>query len=382
MPWLETDVMKERTKFVLAYESGLYSMSELCARFGISRETGHTMWARYQAQGWAGLEDRSRAPQSCPHRTPSEVECALLIARKAHPTWGPVTLLDYLRRTQPGLKLPAASTVGDILTRAGLVQPRKTRRRARHPGRPYVQMRAPNDVWTADFKGQFRMRDRRYCYPLTVADGYSRYLFACRARASTEHASARSVFRQLFVQYGLPLQILTDNGCPFASVGLGGLSRLSAWWIRLGIQPIRIEPGRPEQNGRHERMHRTLKAEATRPAAAHIIAQRRAFERFRRCYNEERPHRALHGRVPAELYAASPRPFPQREPGLEYPGHFEVRKVCSNGCIKWHDEFVFISHVLVGEPLGLEPARDGVWSVHYGPLLLARFDERDHRVIG
>jgi putative transposase len=382
MPWLETNVVKQRVKFVLNYESGMYTMTELCERFGISRETGYKMWARYQAEGLEGLADRARVPKSCPHKTSDEVERALLKVRKAHPAWGPITLLDYLRRTAPGLALPAASTAGDIVKRAGLVQPRKPRRRARHPGRPYVEMHGANDVWTADFKGQFRMRDGRYCYPLTIADGYSRYLFACRARHSTEYASTYTVFRALFREHGLPLQILTDNGSPFASTGLGGLSRLSAWWIKLGIHPVRIQPGRPAQNGRHERMHRTLKAEATRPPAADMAAQQRAFERFRQCYNQERPHRAWRGQVPAQFYEPSPRMFPERTPQLVYPGHFEVRKVCTNGCVKWHDQFVFISHVLPGETLGFEPVDDGIWSVHFGPVLLARFDEREQRVIG
>jgi len=382
MPWLETDVMKQRVKFVLDYESGLYTMSELCERFGISRETGYKMWARYEGDGLAGLEERSRAPKSCSHKTASAVEREIIKARRAHRTWGPVTLLGYLKRTQPQLGLPAPSTAGDILKRAGLVQPRRRRRQVRHPGRPYVPMASPNDVWTADFKGQFRMRDGRYCYPLTVLDGYSRYLFACRARYSTEGGGARSVFKRLFCEFGLPLQILTDNGSPFASTGLGGLSKLSVWWIKLGIHPIRIEPGQPQQNGRHERMHRTLKADATRPACANIGAQQRAFERFRCCYNDERPHRSLHGQVPASLYERSPRPFPQREPPIRYPAHFEVRKVCANGCVKWHDRFVFISHVLTAEPLGFEPIDDGVWSIYFGPVLLARFDERDHRVVG
>jgi putative transposase len=382
MPWLETDVMKQRVKFVLDYESGLYTMTELCERFGISRETGYKAWVRYQAEGLAGLEDRPRAPKSCPHKTASAVEREIIKARQKYRTWGPVTLLGYLERTQPQLRLPAASTAGDILKRAGLVQPRRRRRQVRHPGRPYVQMASPNDVWTADFKGEFRMRDGRYCYPLTVLDGYSRYLFACRARYSTEGVGARSVFKWLFYEHGLPLQILTDNGSPFASTGLGGLSKLSVWWIKLGIHPIRIQPGRPQQNGRHERMHRTLKADALRPACANLAAQQRAFERFRHCYNDERPHRSLHGQVPASLYEPSPRPFPQREPPIGYPAHFEVRKVCANGCVKWHDQFVFVSHVLAGEPLGFEPIDDGIWSIHFGPVLLARFDERDHRVVG
>jgi transposase InsO family protein len=376
MPWLETNVIKERTRFVLDYESELFSMTELCERYGISRQTGHELWRRYQAQGLKGLEDRPRGPRSCPHRSSREVEQALVRLRSKYPSWGPVTLLQRLGRERPELTLPAPSTAGEILKRHGLIAPRRRRARHRHPGRPYVEMRAPNDVWTADFKGEFLTRDHRYCYPLTIADGCSRYLLACRGRHATAHLGARAGFVAAFREYGLPHQILTDNGTPFASRAIGGLSRLSVWWIKLGIHPVRIEPGRPQQNGRHERMHRTLKAEATRPPAANLAAQQRRFERFRRLYNEERPHRALNGAVPAAFYQPSPRPYPEREPEISYPGHFRILRVCGNGCLNWRRRFVFVSQVLVGEPLGLEPIDDGIWSVHFGPVLLARFDER------
>jgi transposase InsO family protein len=241
-------------------------------------------------------------------------------------------------------------------------------------------MREPNDVWTADFKGEFLTRDHRYCYPLTIADGYSRYLIACRGQRSVAHIGARAQFEAAFRTFGLPLQILTDNGTPFASCAIGGLSRLSAWWIKLGIQPVRIEPGCPQQNGRHERMHRTLKAEVTRPPAANLAAQQRMLERFRRCYNEERPHRALDGEVPAARYRASSRAYPAREPEITYPGHFRTPKVSPNGCISWGGKFVFVSEVLTGERLGFESVDDGLWSVHFGHILLARFDERDGRL--
>lgn len=380
MPWLETDVIKERTRFVVDYESELFSMTELCERYGISRQTGYQLWARYQAQGLDGLQDRPRGPKSCPHKTPPQVTQALVSLRRKYPSWGPVTLLQRLERLRPELALPVASTAGEILKRHGLIEPRKRRARHRHPGRPYVEMRAPNDVWTADFKGEFLTRDHRYCYPLTIADGCSRYLLACRAQCSSAHAGARASFKLAFRQYGLPLQILTDNGVPFASCAVGGLSRLSVWWIKLGIHPVRIEPGRPQQNGRHERMHRTLKAEATRPPRANLAAQQRVLERFRRRYNEERPHRALAGAVPAAHYRCSTRAYPEREPELSYPGHFKRLRVCANGCLKWRDRFVFVSRVLAGEPLGLEAIDDGVWSVHFGPILLARFDERASRL--
>jgi transposase InsO family protein len=352
----------------------------LCERFGISRQTGHALWQRYQAEGLAGLQDRARGPKSCPHKTSPQVEQALVQLRRAHPQWGPVTLLDWLAKRKPQLDLPAASTAGEILKRHGLIAARKRRAPRRHPGRPYVQMHAPNDVWTADFKGEFLTRDHRYCYPLTIADGCSRYLLVCRGQRSVAYPGARSGFEQAFRTYGLPRQILTDNGTPFASCAIGGLSRLSAWWIKLGIQPVRIQPGRPQQNGRHERMHRTLKAEATRPPAANLGAQQRLLERFRCLYNEERPHRALDGEVPASRYQASVRPYPERLPGVEYPGHFRVLKVGSNGCLTWRQRPIFVSQVLVGEHLGLEPEDDGIWSVHFGALWLARFDEREGRL--
>jgi transposase InsO family protein len=377
MPWLETNVVKERTRFVLDYESDLFTMTELCERFGISRQTGYALWGRYRAQGLEGLKDRPRGPRSCPHKTSPEVERALVSLRRRYPHWGPVTLLQRLERLRPELALPAPSTAGEILKRQGLIEPRRRQSRHHHPGRPYVEMRAPNDVWTADFKGEFLTRDHRYCYPLTVADGCSRYLIACRGQRAPAYRGARVNFEAAFRHYGLPLQILTDNGAPFASRAIGGLSRLSAWWIKLGIHPVRIEPGRPQQNGRHERMHRTLKAEATRPPAANLGAQQRRLERFRRRYNEERPHRALAGEVPAARYRPSARAYPEREPELTYPGHFRILKVCANGCLCWRSRFVFVSAVLAGEPLGLEPIDDGIWSVHFGPVLLARFDERE-----
>lgn len=380
MPWLETDVIKERTRFVLECESGLFTMSELCERFGISRQTGYTLWARYQEHGLPGLQDRARGAKSCPHKTTPEVEQMLLCLRRQYPHWGPVTLLQRLATLHPHLPRPAVSTAGEILKRHGLIAARKRRIRHRHPGRPYVEMRAPNDVWTADFKGEFLTRDHRYCYPLTIADGCSRYLITCRGQRSVAYSGARAGFETAFRAYGLPLQILTDNGTPFASCAIGGLSRLSAWWIKLGIHPVRIEPGCPQQNGRHERMHRTLKAELPRPPAANLAAQQRALERFRHCYNEERPHRALNGEVPAALYRASPRPYPAREPQVTYPGHWRTLKVCANGCLCWHGRFIFVSAVLSGEHLGIEPIDDGIWSVHFGPVLLARLDERDGRL--
>jgi len=242
-------------------------------------------------------------------------------------------------------------------------------------------MTAPNLIWTADFKGQFRTRDGIYCYPLTVVDGYSRFLLGCQALDSTAHVGAQPVFRRLFQEFGLPQLIRTDNGVPFATCALARLSQLSVWWIRLGIYPELIEPSHPEQNGRHERMHRTLKAETTRPAAGHRASQQRRFNDFRDEFNNDRPHEALGQDTPASRYRPSPRPFPARLPALEYPSHYETRLVSRNGGIRWSSQWVNVSHVLGGEYVGLEEIDDGIWDVYFGRLKLGRFHERTLRIV-
>jgi transposase InsO family protein len=297
-------------------------------------------------------------------------------ARKAHPFWGARKLIRWLARRHPHLSLPAPSTAGDILKTLGLVKPRRRRRQLSSLPHPLTEASRPNQVWTADFKGQFKTGDGRYCYPLTVADSYSRYLLACRSQLSVETIATKKNFQQLFGEYGLPEVIRTDNGVPFAApTAIGRLSRLSVWWIRLGIRPELIQPSHPEQNGRHERMHRTLKAQTTRPAAGNASAQQRRFDSFRAEFNYERPHETLQDRPPADLYKPSPRPLPPRLPPPEYPGHFEVRKVSKNGGIRWKKGWVNISHSLLEEYVGLEEVDDGVWSLYFGPALLGRFHE-------
>jgi hypothetical protein len=239
---------------------------------------------------------------------------------------------------------------------------------------------APHEVLTADFKGEFRTQDRCYCYPLTIADYQSRYLLACRGFSSTAGGPVEQVFREIFRACGLPRAIVTDNGTPFASNGVARLSQLSVWWIRLGIQPLQIQPGHPEQNARHERMHRTLKDETTRPPARNREAQQQVFDRFRFEYNQERPHQGLQSRTPAEVYCPSPRDYPRRLPPLEYPGHWEIRRVGSNGCMGFQGKEWFLSHNLQGQKVGLEEVEDGIWSCYFGPVLLARYDERQQRV--
>lgn len=377
MAWNETNPMKERVLFIDDLESNLYSMTELCDMYGISRKSGYKWVQRYVEEGVEGLKDRSRAPHSCPHRTEERVVEALLAARRAHPRWGPRKLLAYLKPREPEWAWPAASTAGDILRRAGLVEPRRRRRQGPPARRPTVEATAPNDVWTIDFKGEFRTGDHRYCYPLTVVDLCSRYILGCKALHSTEFAGAQPALESRFRKYGLPRAILSDNGAPFSSQAICGLSRLSVWWIKLGIEPLLIQPSHPEQNGSHERMHRELKAETTRPPAGDLTAQQKRFNAFLKLFNEERPHEALGQRPPAELYESSPRAYPELLEPIEYPGHFEVRQVQSRGEISWQGGRLFVSEVLIREPVGLEEIDDGVWSLYFGPRLLARFDERD-----
>jgi putative transposase len=385
MPWTHTDPMTERHKFILAHEDQLFSMTELCQRFGISRKTGYKWLRRYREGGLEGLADRSRAPKQCPHRTPEAIQELVIEARQAHPRWGPRKLLDYLEPRHPEVQLPAPSTVGDLLRRKGLTQPRRSQRRPVHPGTSPIEAEAPGAVWTADFKGEFRLGSGAYCYPLTVQDAYSRYVLACEGLPSTAHGGAQPVFERLFREHGLPLSIRTDNGGPFASKALCGLSRLSVWWIKLGIDHDRIQPGCPQQNGRHERMHRTLKAETTRPPEGAFAAQQERFDAFRTEYNEIRPHQALDGAVPASRYARSSqnssqkrpaREMPARCPEPQYPGHAEVRKVSTTGEVKFKARPLFVSAVLAGEYVALEEIDDGRWNLLFDTVLLGRLDEQ------
>lgn len=374
MPWNERTRMDERVLFVSALSSCEYTMTELCEVYGISRKTGYKWARRYLEEGVDGLKDRSRAPKSG-RRTERRCVEALLEARGRHPTWGPRKLLERLRRRHPGWAWPAPSSAGEILKRHGLVKPRRRRRQRPVRPAPQNQAAAPNQLWTVDFKGEFRLGNRQWCFPLTVMDRSSRYLLACEGKISTAHAGVRPVFETLFSEYGLPTAILSDQGTPFASArAVRGLSRLSVWWIKLGIQPILTQPGHPEQNGCHERMHRTLKAETTRPPAAGPRAQQAVFERFRREYNDLRPHEALDLQTPSECYQASPRRYPPRLPPVSYPDHFHTRRVRDRGDIRWQGRRIFLSEVLEGEWVGIEEVDDDLWSLHFGPLLLGRYD--------
>lgn len=382
MPWLETSPVDQRERFIDDHWRRLYPMTDLCERYSISRKTGYKWLARFAEEGRRGLQDRSRAPHHCPHRIPREVAQLICAARRAHPSWGPGKLLQWLEPRHPGVPWPAVSTAGDLLARRGLVKKRRRRRPHHHPGVVPPTTAQPNDLWTTDFKGHFRTRDGLYCYPLTIADQHTRYLLACQGLRSTQGHGVRAVFEQAFRIFGLPQAIRTDNGVPFATTGIHGLSQLNVWWMRLGIQHQRILPAHPQQNGAHGRLHKTLKAGAIRPPRGTLAAQQRAFNAFRTEYNEERPHETLGGRPPAAFYRPSLRRYPERLPPIDYPGHFLVKRITNAGTFRFKHRLLFIANALKQHHIGLEEVADGIWSIYFGRVLLARLDERDYIIRG
>lgn len=381
MPWRVTEVLNERMRFVVRREAG-ERMVDLCREFGISRKTGYKFWKRYKEAGPEGLGDFSRRPNRHPNRTPEEIQELVLTARGEHRTWGPKKLRALLQRQHPGVQIPAASTIGELLSREGLVRPRRRRRRCSPtPLDNLTQPEAANDVWCADFKGQFKTKDGKYCYPLTITDQHSRFLVACVALEGTGTEGAYAAFVEAFLTYGLPKVIRTDNGSPFASVGLWGLSRLSVWWRRLGIRPERIEPGHPEQNGQHERMHLTLKEDATRPAGDNLLQQQERFDDFRQTFNEVRPHEALNMQRPADLYTPSTHRYPLMLEEPEYPLHDRACHVfgCGHvylgpGCT------VYLSKSLAGEKVGLREVDSRRWLVTFLDKDLGVIDEQSRRL--
>lgn len=375
MGWKETCVMEERMKFVSGYLEDGESVATLCRLFGISRKTGHKLLKRYKSYGINGLKDRSRAPHSHPNETNLESIRMLLHLRQAHPSWGPRKLLAWIRPRYPRLALPAISTAGDILKRHDMVKSRKRKKRCSPYTEPFIKCKSPNHVWCADFKGWFRTGDGRRCDPLTISDAYSRYLLRCRGLPATRFEGVKPVFEGVFREYGLPIAIRTDNGSPFASLAVAGLSRLSVWFIKLGIRPERIEPGHPEQNGRHERMHKTLKQDTAKPPRATFVAQQKAFVRFRQIYNHERPHEALNDKTPADIYKPSNRSYPKKLSEMEYPTQMKVRRVRSTGEFKWKGELIYLSEALIGELIGLEQISDRYWQINFGHVNLAVVDD-------
>jgi transposase InsO family protein len=373
--------MEQRLEFVREYETELFTMTELAAQYGISRKTGYKWLAEYEAVGARGLCDRSRRPHHSPQATDSDVVDLLIALRRRHPRWGAKKLLAVAARRHSRPEWPSRSTVCTLLKQRGLVAPRRRRARSPHaPASPLAPITAVNQVWTTDFKGEFRTGDGVYCYPLTLRDGFSRFVLRCDGLLARTVDATRQRFARAFAEYGLPERIRSDNGLPFASPGLAGLSSLSVWWIRLGIVPERIAPGHPEQNGSHEQFHRVLKADTTRPPAPNCPAQQQRFRRFVCEYNEERPHEALDDQPPATRYAPSRRSLPRRVPPLIYPGHMEPRRVSSCGTISWNGAPLFVATALAGEYVAFEEVDDGLWTVHFATVALARYDER-HRIL-
>jgi len=371
--------MDEKLRFVFSYERDEESMKALCARFGISRETGYFWLRRYRQSGADGLVELNRAPERHPNQTPAWIEAAVLGLRQAHMTWGPRKLKRILERDQPGRRWPATSTMGEMVKRAGLVAARRKRRRTEPYTEPLAHAVESNRVWCGDFKGWFRTGDGSRVDPLTISDALSRYLLRSQAVEKTDTERVRAIFEAAFREYGLPWAIRTDNGAPFASSAVGALSRLAGWWIKLGIVPERIEAGHPEQNGRHERMHRTLKLDLR--LAEDWRGQQRELDRFRHDYNHVRPHEALGMQTPASVYEPSPREYPERLPEVEYPDAMLVRTVKSHGHFRWKKHDIFLSEVLWGEPVGLLPVDDGIYTVYFARVPLALFDETRMRVM-
>lgn len=380
MPWRTATVETERARFVIEAQLSDLSHSELCRRHGISRPTGYKWIERYQAEGLPGLEDRSHRPHTCPHAT-SETVVERVLRIRDKQEWGARKIRKKLAEIMGADLAPSKDTVQRILQRHGRIEPGKPRRRRTHPGPPLPIEPEPNATWTADFKGEFRTQDRRLCYPLTVQDGHTRFLLECRGMPRLDADTTIRSFRRLFRKYGLPERIRTDNGHPFASAALAGLSRLSIWWISLGITPELIEPGKPQQNGRHERMHRTLKKRTASPPKGNLRTQQYRFDQFRRTYNNDRPHEALNMETPASRYHPSPRPFPQRTEPPSYPGHFEIRRVAQDSTIRWNNRKVFVTSTLKRHHIGLEQVADDVWSVYFGPVHLGWLDEADYRIM-
>jgi len=377
MPWTERSTVSERKQFIAAWElqleDGAVNIALLCRTFGVCRETGYKWLRRFEAGGLEALEDHSRRPHNSPDATPDHVVDLIVKVRKARPYWGPVTLRQVLvRQGVPAEDVPSASTIGSILKREGLV-----RRRARRPRTPpsssstqtFASADRPNAMWCIDFKGWFRTADGVICYPLTIVDAYSRYLVRCEGTGTPDEAFVRKVCESAFREFGLPARIRSDNGAPFASTGAGGLTGLSTWWIKLGILVERIDPGKPQQNGRQERFHRTLKAEAATPPRSSLRAQQRTFDQFRLRYNEERPHHALGGAVPDELHTPSTRVYADAVDPTYLPG-WDVQRAGSGGSVVVDRQRIAVNSALRGELVGLRSSGPTRVEIYFGPVVL------------
>ena len=381
MPWKETCAMDEKIQMIGDYLKKEHTVTELGEHYGVSRKTIYKWTGRYQAGGIEALQERTHAPFRHPNATDIETVSDIISAKRRYSTWGPKKVVLWLKRQQPEKDYPAVSTAQNILKKHGLVKPRKTRRHTPPYSQPFHECTRPNDSWSIDYKGQFRTGDGRLCYPLTITDNYSRYLLTCQGLRHPSHEATRPLLERAFREYGLPLAIRSDNGTPFASTGLGGLSRLAVWLIRLQVMPERIALSHPEQNGRHERMHRSLKAAVCRPPRKSLAQQQKAFDDFTSEYNRERPHEALGMQTPASFYRPSERCYPSKLPNIEYDSWLAVRKVLPSGGIKWRNTYFYLSQTLAGEPVGLKQISDTAWEVYFSFLLLGILDENKQKVL-
>ena len=381
MSWTETCVMEERIKFIMDVLDGTYSMAELCNFYGISRKSGYKWLERYQQGGFEALQDRNRAPHSHPYEISCQVKESILCIKRRFPKWGAPKIRVRLERIHPDWdSYPAVSSIGLFLYKQGLTCPRKRRRKAVSTEQPLTSGRYCNQVWCADFKGHFRTGDGSRCNPLTVSDHSSRYLLCCHHVDRMSYELVKMRFERVFREYGLPEVIRTDNGEPFASCGLCGLSRLSYWWIKLGIRPERIEPGHPEQNGCHERIHKTLKEHTARPPAATIVGQQKRFNEFCAEYNEDRPHEALQMRTPSDCYRSSTREFPYRLPEVSYPDYMKVKRIQPHGDIKYFGKRLFVTESLSGEYVGIEQTDENSSLLWYCGYLLGQIEHSQWRI--
>lgn len=379
MPWTETCVMDLKVQLISDYLRG-FSPTALSAAYGVSRKTVYKWLERYQHDGVEGLKDLSRAPNHCPHKLDEDLAEQIVATKKKHLDWGPKKVLDLLRREYPDVAWPADSTAGDLLKRAGLVKKRRRRKVVPADSTPFAGCHEVNQSWSADFKGDFSLGNKQRCYPLTITDNCSRYLLACRGLSNLRYEEARPWFEVTFREFGLPQSIRTDNGAPFASRSLGGLSRLSKWWIDLGIRAERIRPGRPQQNGRHERMHRSLKDGVCKEPGYSLPRQQERFDRFKVEYNELRSHESLERQTPASQYEPSRRAYPELILAPQYNSDVSVRSVRHNGEIKWKNRLFYVSELLAKEPIGLKQIDEHVWELRYRFHLLGLLNEKTMKV--
>lgn len=376
MSWKETCVMSERVKFIMACEEGSESFSQTCIRFGISRRVGYKWLNRFKDGGFEALKDQSRAPIKPYNKISEQLSAMILEVRCNHMTWGPRKIIAWLQQEYPDYSWPAPSSAGELLKKNGLISARKKRKRVQPYTQPFGEIAAPNDSWSIDYKGQFKLQDGLLCYPLTLSDNFSRFVLACDGFHRISGHRVMDILTLVFREYGLPRVIRSDNGTPFASTGLGSLTFLNVWLMKLGIVHERIRPGHPEENGRHERMHRTLKAETAMPPKANMLKQRVAFKAFQQEFNYGRPHEALDNERPGWVHTKSNRVYPGYLNEVEYSSDYIVRRVRQNGTIKWCGKEVYLTEALVAEAVGLLAVSGEEWIVCFGSMHVGILDER------